>query len=51
MHQFGAGLPQDLALAKRYYDKASELQPDAWLPVSLALYGLGLHTWCVPGVD
>lgn len=48
MHQFGVGLPQDLALAKRYYDKAGEVKADAWLPVSLALYALAVHSWCVP---
>jgi hypothetical protein len=34
---------QDLHLAKRYYDKAMEVQPDAWVPVRLALLSLGAH--------
>lgn len=45
MHEYGAGLPQDLHLAKRYYDKALEAQPDAFVPVFLALCGLWLHSW------
>lgn len=45
MHEFGAGLPQDLHLAKRYYDKALESQPDTWVPVLLALCGLWVHRW------
>eukprot|EP00884_Botryococcus_braunii_P018209 jgi/Botrbrau1/5071/Bobra.37_1s0035.1 len=44
MQQFRAGLPQDLALAKRYYDKAGEWKQEAWLPVSLALFALDLHS-------
>lgn len=45
MHEYGAGLPQDLHLAKRYYDKALEAQPDAFVPVFLALCGLWAHSW------
>jgi len=44
MHEYGAGLPQDLHLAKRYYDKALEAQPDAFVPVFLALCGLWVHS-------
>ena len=44
MHEYGAGLPQDTHLAKRYYDKALEAQPDAYLPIVLALFGLWVHS-------
>ncbi|CAL8462358.1 g1891 [Coccomyxa elongata] len=56
MHEFGAGLPQDLHLAKRFYDKSLEAQPDATVPVQLALLSLSLHNWWetvrphIPGV-
>ncbi|KAK9818102.1 hypothetical protein WJX72_007209 [[Myrmecia] bisecta] len=45
MHEFGAGLPRDLHLAKRFYDKALEAQPDAVVPVRVALVLLRLHGW------
>ncbi|KAK9842449.1 hypothetical protein WJX81_000710 [Elliptochloris bilobata] len=45
MHEFGAGLPRDMHLAKRHYDRALEAQPDARLPVQLALASLELHKW------
>ena len=43
MHQTGLGLPQDLHLAKRYYDMAAEASPDARIPASIALAALGLQ--------
>ncbi len=43
MHEYGAGLPQDFHLAKRFYDKCSTVQTDAWVPVKLALWALWLH--------
>jgi SEL1 protein len=43
MHQAGLGLPQDLHLAKRYYDSAQQVDVLAFLPVNLALVGLALH--------
>eukprot|EP01133_Synstelium_polycarpum_P018148 gene18148-21700_t len=43
MHQFGTGRPQDLFLAKRYYDMALQHQPNAYIPVYLALLGLLGH--------
>jgi len=45
MHQFGAGLKQDLHLAKRYYDLARAQDPDAALPVQLALWSLQGHSF------
>ena len=43
MHEFGAGVPADLDLAKRNYDKAREVMPGADIPVQAALFSLGLH--------
>eukprot|EP00887_Chlorella_sp_A99_P003160 scaffold9.g3160.t1 len=45
MHQFGAGLPQDFPLAKRYYDQARDAGEDGRLAVALALAGLRAHAW------
>lgn len=36
-------------LAKRHYDRALEAQPDARLPVQLALFSLRIHKWCAAG--
>ena len=38
--------PQDMHLAKRHYDRALEAQPDARVPVQLALASLQVHKWC-----
>jgi len=40
MHHRGIGLPKDPHLAKRYYDLATELNPEANLPSLLALASL-----------
>lgn len=52
MRQVGSGnelivclLLQDLHLAKRFYDKSLEAQPDATAPIQLALLSLTLHSW------
>ncbi|KAG2498098.1 hypothetical protein HYH03_003856 [Edaphochlamys debaryana] len=45
MHEFGAGVPQDLALAQRFYNMAKHTQADAFLPVALANAWLKLHMW------
>jgi len=37
--------PQDLHLAKRYYDKSLGAQKDAHVPVRLALASLAVHAW------
>lgn len=37
MHEHGLGMPRDLALAKRFYDLAATVSPDAHLPVYLSL--------------
>ncbi|CDW53391.1 Sel1l protein, variant, partial [Trichuris trichiura] len=40
MHEQGIGIRRDLHLAKRFYDMAVEVSPDATLPVNLALIRL-----------
>ena len=45
MHEYGAGVAADLALAKRNYDKALEYLPSATVPVQTALFSLWLHSW------
>ncbi|KAG2433559.1 hypothetical protein HYH02_012676 [Chlamydomonas schloesseri] len=45
MHEFGVGVPQDLQLAKRFYNMAKHTQADAFLPVALANGWLQLHVW------
>lgn len=42
MHQFGTGVPQDLHLAKRFYDIAGQ-HPNTGIAVWAALAGIGLH--------
>lgn len=53
MHEFGAGLPQDLTLARRFYDMAKHILPDAALPVTLAHIWLSIHDawlWLKPAL-
>ena len=45
LHHLGKGLPQDLHLAKRYYDLAKATHRDAAVPVALALRTLVLQKW------
>jgi len=42
MHELGHGMPQDIHLAKRFYDMAAETSTDAKVPVALALAKLAL---------
>ena len=42
MHELGHGMPQDIHLAKRFYDMAAETSVDAKVPVALALAKLAL---------
>ncbi|CAG9854135.1 unnamed protein product [Phyllotreta striolata] len=42
MHEQGLGMARDMHLAKRYYDRAAELSPDAKVPVALALLKLNV---------
>ncbi|KKA26203.1 hypothetical protein TD95_000051 [Thielaviopsis punctulata] len=44
MHENGLGLKQDFHLAKRYYDLALEISPEAYLPVTLSLLRLRLRS-------
>jgi len=37
MHELGHGMPQDIHLAKRFYDMAADTSTDAKVPVALAL--------------
>lgn len=49
MHELGAGMKQDIHLAKRFYDMAAETSTDAKVPVALALAKLSfvfaLKSW------
>ena len=45
LHHLGKGLPQDLHLAKRYYDLAKSTDDEAAFPVALALRALSLQKW------
>lgn len=40
MHEMGLGMKKDIHLAKRSYDLAAETNPDAKVPVALALIKL-----------
>jgi len=42
MHELGHGMPQDVHLAKRFYDMAAETSTDAKVPVALALAKLAV---------
>lgn len=43
LHEFGAGVPQDLNLAKRHYESALETAGPAWLPPHIAVSALRVH--------
>ena len=45
-HEFGAGVPADLHLAKRYYDAAAAASADAAVPIAMARWWLRWHHWC-----
>lgn len=46
MHENGLGVPRDFHLAKRMYDRALTTNPEAYLPINLALFRLQLkHFW------
>ncbi|PHH52795.1 putative Sel1-like repeat-containing protein C1B3.10c [Ceratocystis fimbriata CBS 114723] len=44
MHENGMGLKQDFHLAKRYYDMALEVSPEAFLPVTVSLLRLRMRS-------
>lgn len=47
MYERGLGIPQDLYLARRYFDAAGTMDTknfaEAWFPVQLAIIGLGFR--------
>ena len=45
MYEFGIGLPQDLHLAKRFYDLSYTVNPKAFAPVKLAILRLKIHQY------
>lgn len=49
MHEYGYGVPRDLFLAKRYYDDTLVTNPEAYLPVNLALARLWIKMWIFGG--
>lgn len=44
-YENGVGVPRDFHLAKRYYDKALALKPEAYIPVQISLTRLKLKRW------
>eukprot|EP00656_Telonema_subtile_P047194 TRINITY_DN5406_c0_g1_i1.p1 TRINITY_DN5406_c0_g1~~TRINITY_DN5406_c0_g1_i1.p1 ORF type:complete len:464 (-),score=130.15 TRINITY_DN5406_c0_g1_i1:265-1656(-) len=51
LHQMGQGLPQDLHLAKRFYDLAVNTQSRAYVPATLALWVLPLYAFYLESVE
>ena len=47
MYEWGLGLNQDFPLAKRHYDLAATHHREAELAVSIALWFMHIHQWCV----
>lgn len=46
MYQFGLGIPQDLALSKRLYQRSIELDPSTvQTPITIVLHALAIHKW------
>ena len=45
MHENGVAVEQDFHMAKRYYDLALEMNPEAYLPVKLALIKLRARSY------
>jgi TPR repeat protein len=50
MHEHGVGIPQDLHLAKRYYDMSVETSADAIWPVVPCLLGLWMRLWALDAI-
>ncbi|RHY28277.1 hypothetical protein DYB32_006103 [Aphanomyces invadans] len=48
MYEHGVGATQDFLLAKRYYDLSLDINPEGYVPVTLALYKLAWHQALVP---
>ena len=51
MHERGLGIKQDRHLAKRFYDMAVQTNPDAYLPVTLALVRLQFESFAETAND
>ncbi|TPX45628.1 hypothetical protein SeMB42_g01683 [Synchytrium endobioticum] len=45
MHEFGIGVERDYHLAKRFYDRALQTNPEAYLPVNICLFRLYAKWW------
>lgn len=45
MYQYGAGVPQDLHMARRFYDLSHEYNDDAYYAAKIAVLFLNLHSW------
>lgn len=43
MHHYGDGVKKDIYLAKRYYDMTLEMQPNAFIPVYVGLFNIGIE--------
>ncbi|ETV82116.1 hypothetical protein H257_05618 [Aphanomyces astaci] len=48
MYEHGVGTTQDFMLAKRYYDLSLDINPDGYVPVTLALHKLAWHQALLP---
>lgn len=44
MYQYGFGVPQDLHIAKRFFDRCRQSSTKAYLPTVLALFWLRVHS-------
>jgi len=44
MYQYGLGVPQDLHIAKRFFDRCRQSSTKAYLPTVLALFWLRVHS-------
>ncbi|CAK4086838.1 unnamed protein product [Aphanomyces euteiches] len=51
MYEHGVGTNQDFMLAKRYYDLSLEINPEGYVPVTMALYKLSWHEALLPFQD
>lgn len=45
LHEHGLGVSKDFSLSKAYYERSNELDPKAWLPVSVALWKIYIKSF------
>lgn len=45
LYEHGLGVSKDFSLSKAYYERSNELDPKAWLPVSIALWKLYIKSF------